>query len=49
MDLFFGVKCNMVVKLGGRIGELVGLDFKFGGFGQCRWVMPPFGKVHASN
>lgn len=43
-----GVKCKMVVKLGGRIRKLVGLDFGFGGFVQYRWVMPPFGKVNAS-
>ena len=47
MDCFLEVKCKMVVELGGRIQQLVELDFRFGDFGQYRWVVPPFGKVCA--
>ena len=43
------VRCRMVVKLGERIGELVELEPKVGNFGQCRWVVPPFGMVSADN
>ena len=43
------VKCRMVVKLGERIGELVELELEVGNFGQCRWVVPPFGMVSADN
>ena len=39
------VKCKMVVRLGGRIGELVELKLEIGNFGRCRWVVPPFGMV----
>ena len=40
------VKCRWVVKLGERIGEL---ELEVGNFGQCRWVVPPFGMVSADN
>ena len=39
----------MVVRLGGRIGELVELKLEIGNFGQCMWVVPPFGMVSADN
>ena len=49
MDGFVEVKCRWVVKLGERIGELVELELEVGNFGQCRWVVPPFGMVFADN
>ena len=49
MNCLVEVKCRMVVRLGGRIGELVELKPEFGNFGQCRWVVPPFGMVSADN
>ena len=47
MYFFVEVKCKMVVTLGGRIGELVELDFGCEEFDQYMWVVPPFGKVSA--
>ena len=43
------VKCKMVVRLGGRIGELVELKPEIGNFRRWRWVVPPFGMVVADN
>ena len=49
MGGFVEVRCRMVVRLGGRIGELVELKPEIGNFGRCRWVVPPFGMVSAYN
>lgn len=35
----------MIGKVNRKIGELVELGCGFGGFGQYKWVMPPFEKV----
>ena len=43
------VRCRMVVRFGGRIGELAELEPEIGNFGQCMWVVPPFGMVSADN
>ena len=39
----------MVVKLGEKIGKFVELETEVGSFGQCKWVVPPFGMVSAYN
>ena len=49
MDGFVEVKCRWGVKLGERIEELGELELEAGNFGQCRWVVPPFGMVSAYN
>ena len=45
MGSFVEVKYRWVVKLGERIGVLVEGGLEAGNFGQCRWVVPPFGMV----
>ncbi len=42
MDCFVKVRYKMVVRLGERIGGLVGFD-------QCMWVVPPFGMASTNN
>ena len=49
MGGFVAVKCRWVAKLGEMVGKLVELEPKVGNFGQCRWVVPPFGMVSADN
>ena len=43
------VRCRMVARLGGRIGELVELKPEIGNFGRCKRVVPPFEMVPADN
>ena len=43
------VRCRMVAKPGGRIGELAELKPETGNFGRCRWVVPPFEMVSVDN
>ena len=49
MDGLVEVKCRWDVKLGEWIGGLVELELAVGNLGQCRWVVPPVGKVSADN